>query len=266
MLTRSIASVLVLATALAGCGTRKPVAPPSPAQLAAMEADLAQQKARLAALAVEDVQQSAIVTRVRFDRGSYRPGFERLRVVRRQNTFNNVAAQVVLNVALIALTRSAAVQGFSKDDLAGDELAELSNEPFAANPAMQELADGLGRVATQHYVRRAMEAVAQAGTDGSTLEDTLGAVQLPQDFGTPLTPGHWHLVYENLTGDDETYRLKFGATLGYNHRGAQGCTHASEPLPWSQWRADGWQRLREERTKALSHCLDVLGTYLRTHW
>lgn len=231
-----------------------------------MAADLSRQEEKLALLAADASAQSPIVTRVSFSRGNYKPGIEQLRVVRRQNTVNNVAGQVVLNVALIALTRGGAVQGFSKDELAGDEIPELAGDPVAANPAMQDVADGLGRVATRLYVHRAIEAVAEAKTDGSTPAEILAAAQLPTDFGTALTPAGWKLVYEELTSVDELYRLKFGANLGRRFNGPVGCGYASDALPWAAWQADGWKRLREERDKASRICVDQLGAYIRANW
>lgn len=260
------AVIAALALAVAGCSTRQPVPPPSPEQVAAMASELARQEARLAALAADSSAQSPIVTRVTFNRGNYKPGIEQLRVVRRQNTVNNVAAQVALNVALIALTRGGAVQGFSKDELAGDEIPELAGHPAATNPAMQDVADGLGRVATRLYVKRAIEAVAEAKTDGSTPAEILAAAQIPTDFGTALTPAGWRLVYEDLTSDGELYRLKFGAHLGRSFKGPTGCGYASEALSWAAWQADGWQRLQEERAKAANACVDQLGAYVTANW
>lgn len=255
-------AIAVLALALVACGTRKPVPPPSPERLAMMSAELASQEQRLAAWAGDTSDSSPIVTRVVFDRGMYKPGIERLRVVRRQNTMNNVAAQVVLNVALIALTRGVAVQGFSKENLAGDEMTELADDPVARNPAMQEIADGLGRVATRFYARRAIDNLATAKTDGSTAEEIASYSRMPQDLGTPLTPGGWQLVYENLAADDDLYRLKFGANLGRS----AGCSYISDPLTWSAWQADGWQRLREERAKATTQCVATLGAAIAANW
>lgn len=255
-----------LVLALAACGTRKPAPPPTPNQLAAMAASLAEQEQRLATLAADTSDASPIVTRVVFNRGNYKPGIEGLRVVRRQNTFNNVAVQVALNVALIALTRSAAVQSFSKDDLGGDDIPELANDPVALNPAMREVADGLGRMATRFYARRAIEAVAAAKTDGSTPEEIAGASQIPKDFGTALTPGGWQLVYENLASGDDLYRLKFGAHLGRVFKGSTGCAYVSEPAAWGAWQADGWRRLREERAKATTQCIATLSAQVAANW
>lgn len=231
-----------------------------------MAAALAVQEQRLAVLASDTSDDSPIVTRVVFNRGTYKPDIERLRVVRRQNTVNNVAAQVALNIALIALTRGAAVQGFSKDDLAGDEMPELANDPVSANPANQDVADGLGRMATRFYARRAIEAVAVAKTDGSTPEEIADASQIPKDLGTALNPTGWQLVYESIASGDDLYRLKFGAQLGRTFKGPVVCGYVSEPLGWAAWQADGWQHLREERAKAVTRCTADLGAYIAANW
>ena len=85
--------------------------------IAPASADSAEAQASAAAEAPKEV--SARQTRLRFDRGSYKPGIERLRVVKREDTFNNVAAQVFLSVAASALTGGVGIgaQGFSKDQL-----------------------------------------------------------------------------------------------------------------------------------------------------
>lgn len=231
-----------------------------------MATALEAQEKRLAALASDTSETSLIATPVLFNRGMYKQGIERLRVVKRQNTFNNVAGQVALNVALIALTRSAGAQGFSKDELAGDEIPELAGNPALENPATNDLADSLGRVTTRFYAQRAIEAIAVARTDGSTPQEIADVSQLPKDAGTPLTAGRWHLVYENVSAGDELYRLKFGAQLGRTFRGPVVCSHVSEPVRWAAWQANGWQRLSEERAKAVSQCTATLGGYIRANW
>lgn len=65
---------------------------------------------------------SAPQTRLRFHRGSYKPGIEKLRVVRREDTVGNVAGQIALNVALAVLAGGVAVRGVSKDELGGATL------------------------------------------------------------------------------------------------------------------------------------------------
>jgi hypothetical protein len=160
------------------------------------------------------------------------------------------------------LVPGAAVQGFSKDNLAGDEIPELAHDPVAVNPVLQEVPDGLGRAVTRFFARRAIDAVATAKTDGSTPEEIASASQMPKDLGWMLSPGGWQLVYENLASDDDLYRLKFGAQLGRS----AGCGYASEPLAWAVWQADGWRRLREERAKATTQCIERLGTYVAAHW
>lgn len=209
-------------------------------------------------------------TRLRFNRGLYKPGIERLRVVRREDTGNYIAGQVALNVAttLIAGRLSIGAQGFSKDDLGGVTPEELKDDPLAVNPAMSELNDALSKVATDIYRKRAEAALATALTDGSTPEEIEEARQIQKEADTPLLPGPWHLVYENLTGTDELFRLKFGAELGRPGfmRPPLECFYQSEPVAWTQWKADNWQRLREERAKAVASCTETLAAAPEKRW
>ncbi|SCX74376.1 hypothetical protein [Variovorax sp. EL159] len=209
-------------------------------------------------------------TRVRFGRGFYKPGIERLRVVRREDTGNYIAGQIALNVAttLIAGRLSVGAQGFSKDDLGGTTPEELKDDPLAVNPAMSELNDALSKVATDIYRKRAEAAYATALTDGSTPEEIEEARQVQKEADTPLLPGPWHLVYENLTGTDELFRLKFGAELGRAGfmRPPFACLYQSEPIAWTQWKADNWQLLREERAKAVASCTETLAATPEKRW
>jgi len=80
----------------------------------------------------------------------------------------------------------------------------------------------------------------------------------------PINPGVWRLVYENLSGTDELYRLQFSAGLALASLRfglppiPANCSYRSEPADWAAWRADNWQRIREERAKALAQCVDTL--------
>ncbi|WP_210392573.1 hypothetical protein [Variovorax sp. PAMC 28711] len=210
------------------------------------------------------------VTRVRFERGSYKPGYETLRVVRRENTAGNVAGQVALSVGLSLLTGNVSFggQGFSKDQLAGTPLDALQGDPVAINPAMTDLADALSPIATTIYRRRAAEALATARQDGSTPEEIEEAGHVQKEADAPLHPGAWHLVYENLAGTDELYRLKFGAELGRPGfmRPPATCFYESAPVAWTSWQADHWQLLRDERAKAVAGCAEALGKTPEKFW
>lgn len=215
-------------------------------------------------------QAGAPQTRVLFNRGFYKPGIERLRVVRRDGTVTNIVGQVALSLAVSALTGTTTIgaAGFSKNDLAGDTLEELRDDPLAVNPAIGELNDALSKVATDIYRKRAEAAYATALTDGSTPEEIEEARQVQKEADTPLYPGPWHLVYENLVGSDELFRLKFGAELGRAGfmRPAFACLYQSEPIAWTQWKADNWQLLREERAKAVASCTETLAATPEKRW
>ncbi len=220
--------------------------------------------------AVAPAAPAAPQTRVRFSRGMYKPGIEQLRVVRRENTMNNIAGQVALNIALSVIAGGVSVgaQGFSKDDLGGTTLEALKDDPLGVNPAISELNDALSKVATDIYRKRAEAAYATAMTDGSTPEEIEEARKVQAVADTPLLPGSWHLVYENLTGSDELYRLKFGAELGRAGfmRPPAACFYQSEPVAWNEWQADNWQRLREERAKAVARCTETLSATPEKFW
>ncbi|WP_295983521.1 hypothetical protein [uncultured Variovorax sp.] len=249
------------------------IAPAAPTAAAVPAAPIEQAApATAAAPAATDAASAsaAAQTRVRFARGNYKPGIEQLRVVRRENTMNNIAGQVALNIALsvIAGGVSVSAQGFSKNDLGGTTLEALKDDPLGANPAIDELSNALSKVATDIYRRRAEAAYATALTDGSTAEEIEEARKVQAVADTPLLPGSWHLVYENLTGSDELFRLKFGAALGRAGfmRPPAECFYQSEPVAWNEWQADNWQRLREERAKAVARCTETLSATPEKFW
>lgn len=195
-------------------------------------------------------------------------GFEQLRVVRRDHTGRAVATQVALNVGLAVVTggRGGFVQGFSKDDLIGDAVPELAGQSWAGNPGLKELPQALGEIATRVYAARAWKELERGRSEsGWTREDMVAAARLPAEADAPLNPGVWRLVYENLSGQDELYRLQFSAGLGLASLRfglppmPANCFYQSEPVAWTAWQADDWQRLREERTKALAQCVATLG-------
>ncbi|WP_218508863.1 hypothetical protein [Variovorax sp. dw_308] len=240
----------------------------SPSRLASL--DPAATGAPIAATPTPGEANGAQQVRLRVEKGYLKPGYENLRVVRRDHTMNNVAGQVALNVALSLVTRSVVVtgSGFSKDDLAGETLQDLKGDPVLANPATSDLRDALGDVASDIYRRRVAAARATALQDGSTPEEIAEASRMPQEADTPLYPGQWHLVYENLSGTDEMFRLRFGAELGRPGfmRPPSGCAWQSEPIAWTQWQADHWQRLRDERAKAVASCTKVLAGTPEKFW
>lgn len=263
---RAARRACVIALALAGLSAYAEPDAPAPAP----QQQPAQAAAEAPAAPVAAAPPAAQQTRLRFNRGFYKPGIEQLRVVRREDTMGNVAGQVALSVALSVIGGGVSIgaQGLSKDDLGGTTLEALKGDPLGVNPAISELNDALGKVATDIYRKRAEAAYATALTDGSTPEEIEEARKVQAEADTPLHPGPWHLVYENLTGSDELFRLKFGAELGRAGfmRPPAACLYQSEPVAWSQWQADNWQRLREERAKAVASCTETLAATPEKRW
>jgi hypothetical protein len=185
---------------------------------------------------------------VTFSRGTYREGIERLRIVRRENTANNIALQAAISIGVSLLSRGVVLgaAGFSKEDLLGDEVEGL-DASVSENPAVSDLPRAVGESALRIYRERRAD-----GTNPSAAP--------PAEFPAVVMPRSWKLVYENLSGDDELFRLNFGAALTWKPRFLviQGrptvCSYLSESATLSQWRESGWQRLREERSRALLNC------------
>ncbi|MBS0342005.1 MAG: hypothetical protein JSS56_15910 [Proteobacteria bacterium] len=185
---------------------------------------------------------------------------------------NNVAGQVALNVGMLVLGGGRAgglgMSNFSKTDLAGEPIEALQGNALAVNPAISDLNEALSKVATRIYSARAAQSHAEALTDGSTPEEIEKAGIVQAEADTPLYAGAWHLVYENLSGNDELFRLRFGAELGHAGfmRPPQACGYQSEPIAWTRWQADDWKVLREERAKAVGACAEVLGAAPEKFW
>ncbi|ADU36365.1 hypothetical protein Varpa_2159 [Variovorax paradoxus EPS] len=260
---------LGIALLLTACVTQPPLAATQPDEAAASAP-------ALSSYAAADGLVPVGTTKVRLRGKSYPDGFDRLRIVRRDHTGRAVAAQVALNVGLAAVTGRVggfAAEGFSKDNLVGDPVLELAGQPWANNPGMKELPEALNEIATRVYAARAWKELERGRSEsGWTREDMVAAAQLPAEADAPINPGAWRLVYENLSGQDELYRLQFSAGLALASLRfglppmPANCFYQSEPVAWTTWQADGWLRLREERAKALAKCVETLGQTKARLW
>lgn len=214
-------------------------------------------------------------TEVRLRGKSYPEGFDQLRVVRRDHTGGAVAAQVAISVLASAVAGGTVVgaQSFSKDDLSGDPVTELAGQAWAGNPGMKELPEALGDIATRVYAARAWKELQRGRSEtGWTREDMESTARMPAVADAPVNPGPWRLIYENLSGTDELYRLQFraGLALASPRFGLPpmpaNCFYQSEPVAWTAWKADNWQRLREERAKAVDQCVSTLAQTRADLW
>lgn len=257
---------LSIALLLSACVTHPPLAATQPEEAAVSAPPLS-------SYAAADGLVPVGTTKMRLN--SYPGGLEQLRVVRRDHTGRAVASQVALNVGLAVATggRGGVVQSFSKDELIGDAVPELAGQSWASNPGLKELPQALSEIATRVYAARAWEELERGRSEsGWTREDMLAAAQLPAEADAPVNPGVWRLVYENLSGQDELYRLQFSAGLGLASLRfglppmPANCFYQSEPVAWTAWQADAWQRVREERAKALAQCIETLGQTKARLW
>lgn len=220
-----------------------------------------------AASALGDIQPMG-ATRMLLKESSYLRGVDELRVVRRVDTQAGVAAQVAFNVVTAAVLGSVSFESFSKTALAGSPVEELQDEALAANPGMHELLDAMSIEATRVYRARVEKRLAQGREEGWTREEMLEEAQVQAEADWPLNAGNWHLIYENLMGDDELYRLHLSAALGRPGfmRPPLECAYQSEPVAWAQWMADDWRLLREEKVKAVAQCTQQLATTPDKYW
>lgn len=113
-----------------------------------------------------------------------------VRLITREATSNNVAAQVGLNAVLLAMG-AVSFRGFNKDDLKGRELTDVADRSHLQNPVPTEF---VGRL--------------QARVDAFVQADE--SLQ-KRRFQRPLivSGGSTRLVYESLLGkEEEKFRLK----------------------------------------------------------
>jgi len=150
---------------------------------------------------------------------------------------------------------------------------ELAGQPWASNPGMTELPQALDDMATRVYAARAWKELERGRSEsGWTREDMVSAAQLPAEADAPINVGAWRLVYENLSGQDELYRLQFSAGLALASLRfglppiPANCLYRSEPQTWTAWQANDWQHLREERAKAVAQCVETLGQTKGNLW
>ena len=194
---------------------------------------------------VASLPEGAKVPRVTVAGAGHPDGYEGLRIVHRADTGSSIALQVGLNVGLALLTRGVAFQSFSKDDLRGTPVEGIDAE-LARNPAISELPQAVAEMAVRLHAQR--KAAGEAPD------------ALPDELPVAVFVGPWSLVYENLAGSDELYRLRFGAALNWKprpfavHARPQGCSWKSDALTLTEWQANDWQQLREQRAMASAAC------------
>jgi hypothetical protein len=172
---------------------------------------------------------------------------EEVDIVRRETTQRQVGAQVVVNIALLAVAGGMGVSPFSKNDLKGDEITIDGTREHLRNPVASEFIQRL-----QHRIDAALQA------DHALRE---------KSFAQPLqvAGGYARLVYETLLGtDEEQFRLKSDLVVYKRMEKTSiwrppfvivDCASASqEPRPESYWAQQDYLPVATELRAALDAC------------
>ncbi|WP_137921872.1 hypothetical protein [Hydrogenophaga sp. 2FB] len=173
---------------------------------------------------------------------------EEITIVSRSTTGKAVAAQVFLNVAMLALVGGIGVQPFSKDDLRGDRIEDVTHRDHLRNPIPTD------------FVTRLQEKVDAAIASNAALTNRV--------YENPLVVagGSSSLVYHALTGtDEETYQLQTKLEVFKRREGPNfwtlspnvvvDCSDVSaEPLPRTRWAQDDYQLVRQSLDETLDAC------------
>lgn len=168
-----------------------------------------------------------------------------VRIVQRETTGRNVAAQVGLNVLMLALGGGVVMNTFGKDDLTGDEITDVTNRVHLINPVPTA------------FVKSLQDAVdARMAQEG---------IWKDRDFRNPLIVGGGRaaLVYDTLTGSGDPL-YQFVLQLDVYKRGEGSwvmpprlvqCSGRSEPpQPLAQWAESSYAGVKQELNRMLDAC------------
>lgn len=296
-----LVGVGALALGLSACSTPSPLK----SLQAIPPGDAAADAPALSSYAAADGVVPTGSTQVKLEAGHAAEDAGVLRVVRSEHVAQRKAAKVVGSAALTLLLSEPYLlddEDLAKIGMTGDPVPELAGQPWAASPALQALPQALSEVATRVYAARAWKeleksrqqagaapgTVAQAAAPAPAAPTTQAAqaaqaasaapppervalAQLPAEARPSVTPGSWLLFPQPMGDNQEAYRLQFSASLGLGQVAGMTlapvrCAYRSEPVSWMGWQAEGWQRLREEREKAVAQCVRELSATRASLW
>lgn len=179
-----------------------------------------------------------------------------IRMVTREATSNNVAAQVGLNAVLL-LMGAVSFRGFSKGDLKGSELTDVADRSHLQNPVPTEFVERL-----------------QARVDGFVQADES---LKKRRFERPLivSGGNARLVYESLLGtEEEKFRLKTDLVV-YKKRESSAMASLMAPVvvqcsgespdawPQSRWAQENYLLVKVQLDALLQACENKVQENLR---
>ncbi|MDR0276262.1 MAG: hypothetical protein LBI48_13205 [Burkholderiaceae bacterium] len=176
-----------------------------------------------------------------------------IRLVQRETTGRAVAAQAVLNILLVALTRSVAVSGFSKTDLKGERIEDVDDRVNLQNPVSTVFVQSL-----------------QGTVDARMTKENIGQ---DRSFRYPLVVGGGYatLVYDTLVEQKEpSYQLALKLDVYKRPENSWikpaylvQCSDRSEPpQPLAHWAESSYANARQELDRMLSVCQSKVLTEL----
>ena len=168
-----------------------------------------------------------------------------VRIVSRESTGKATAAQVGLNIVMLALG-GLSVKTFSKDDLTGDEIAGVADRSHLRNPVATDFVQTLQRAVDVHMQEQGVWA-------GRT-------------FSKPLVVGGGNvkLVYANLAGQEApNYQLLLDLQVYkspeersiWSASPVVDCHARSEPAQALSWWADNsYSQVQQQLEQMLQTC------------
>jgi len=170
-----------------------------------------------------------------------------VRVVSRATTGRSVAIQIGVNVLMLALGGGVGAQGFSKNDLKGEEIADVVDRSNINNPV------------STSFVAELSQSVSESISGNAEWRSRV--------YGRPLYIGGGSaaLVYDELFGEKEEFRLKLSLEV-YKRKEAGGLsfsspyqvvdcsTESEQHRPLSEWSGQDYVLVKQQLTASIEEC------------
>lgn len=181
--------------------------------------------------------------------------FMELKITKTSRTKTLVAAKT-----LSFILGGGTVTGFSKDEVIGEEITDAVNSNRIKTPAYN----------IHEEIKKHLASMEEKNP------------QLKEKkYWTPITlttvPPLWNLVYENLSSNDNKYRLHFGLEIRRSRFSvaetlfgnqdvsssvAETCSYKSDVYLLDEWKANDYQKVAELKPQIVQKCLETFIPFL----
>lgn len=183
---------------------------------------------------------------------------EQLRIVQRSSVVGANVTNVAAGVTLAVLGVPTAINGRSKEDFYGDEIADAQDKRKLASPFLVELPALLDQ--------KIIDLADDEEGDAPSYKNVLS-----------IRPVAWNLMYNELTADKEhedEYVLRFAAAFSKVLEGEEDgflrkarkvereCQYLSKPQSLAAWQQNDYDAVAAEQKRATQACVDQLAPYL----